>query len=413
MSNILDTLRTLYDTRGDDIEAWFESKRKKGAPFITTSVDLRHSGLRLAPVDTNLYPAGFNNLSLAARGRAGRYFESALRENFPAAGRILIIPENHTRNLGYLENLHVLTAILMDAGYEVRIGSLAFTEKTELTTLSGAALTQHALTKKDGKLITDDGFTANIILLNNDLTTGIHPLLENLTQPILPPPYMGWHLRRKSVHFYQYRRLIGQFTQLFDLDPWLLATESHHCGLVDFRDRAKLETVAKNVDRLLAITREKYARYGVVDEPYIFVKADSGTYGMGIMTVRSGAEMLELNKKERNKMQTVKEGANVGDIILQEGVPTIDMVDGKPAEPMVYMVDGLPVGGMYRVNGNRDATGNLNAAGMEFVGMCDEDEAKDSEHRPIKECDFRGYGLVAAVAALASAREDYGIAAFI
>ncbi len=62
MTQILETLKTLYNTRGDEIESWFKKARINAAPFFYTSVDLRHSGLRLAPVDTNLFPAGFNNL---------------------------------------------------------------------------------------------------------------------------------------------------------------------------------------------------------------------------------------------------------------------------------------------------------------------------------------------------------------
>jgi hypothetical protein len=62
---------------------------------------------------------------------------------------------------------------------------------------------------------------------------------------------------------------------------------------------------------------------------------------------------------------------------------------------------------MYRVNGARDATNNLNAAGMEFVGMCDEAETTDIARKSVKECDFRAYGLIAALAALAAPRENY------
>src|SRR5207253_2175522 len=97
--------------------------------------------------------------------------------------------------------------------------------------------------------------------------------------------------------------------------------------------------------------RAKHRQYGIADDPYVFVKADSGTYGMGIMTVRSGSEMMELNKKNRNKMQAVKEGTEVHAVIVQEGIATVDRVNDKPAEPMIYLIDGIPTGGMYRVNG--------------------------------------------------------------
>ena len=47
------------------IEAWFRQQWLiTPAPFYG-SVDLRNAGFKLAPVDTNLFPAGFNNLNPA------------------------------------------------------------------------------------------------------------------------------------------------------------------------------------------------------------------------------------------------------------------------------------------------------------------------------------------------------------
>src|SRR5258707_2296 len=99
MQPILDTLEHLYQHREEEIERWLGEQRAAGAPMVTTSVDLRHSGLRLAPVDTNLYPAGFQNLSPRAEIRAGGFLQRYLEEHFPQAKRMLIVPENHTRNL--------------------------------------------------------------------------------------------------------------------------------------------------------------------------------------------------------------------------------------------------------------------------------------------------------------------------
>jgi glutamate--cysteine ligase len=176
---------------------------------------------------------------------------------------------------------------------------------------------------------------------------------------------------------------------------------------VDFKERTGLDYIAREIETMLARAREKHRQYGINEAPYAYIKADSGTYGMGIMTVHAPEDVLELNKKERNKMQIIKEGARNAEVIIQEGIPTIDRVDGKPAEPMVYMIDGIPVGGMYRVNGNRDALGNLNASGMEFTGMCDESEDECGRWRSVRDCHFRSFGIVAAIAALAAGREDY------
>ena len=49
------------------IEAWFRQRWQETPAPITSSVDLRHAGFKLAPVDTNLFPAGFNNLNYFSR----------------------------------------------------------------------------------------------------------------------------------------------------------------------------------------------------------------------------------------------------------------------------------------------------------------------------------------------------------
>lgn len=409
MADILDTLKALEETRGNEIEQWFAAKRKALRPYFYSSVDLRYSSHKLAPVDTNLFPAGFNNLSPASRVRAANTIRDVFEERYPNAKRVIVVPENHTRNMGYLENLATLLSLLEEVGLEVRLGSLvAETGKPiELVSPSGRALVEYALKREGDVLSLDDGFTADVIIMNNDMSVGSPPLLENLTQPVVPPVAMGWYVRRKSVHFAAYRALVDDFCAQFGLDSWLLAAEFYQCGFVDFKERTGLDCVAKGIDKVLAKVREKYAQYGITDKPYVFVKADSGTYGMGIMTLTSSEEIFEMNKKERNKMQVIKEGMHVSEVIIQEGIPTVDVVQGKSAEPMVYMIDGIPVGGMYRVNGERDSYGNLNASGMEFTGMCGDTEGLPDSWKKVDSCHFRSFGIIAAMAALAAAREDY------
>lgn len=403
---ILDTLKHLNDTRGDDIEQWLMEKRVAAAPYFYTSVDLRHSGLRLAPVDTNLFPAGFNNLSPHSSARASRFIAAFLAEHYPEAKRIAIIPENHTRNLFYLENLSALLAIFERAGVEAQLGSLAATEPLTLQTHSGKSITEYPLVRRSNQLSLDD-FTPDLIVINNDMTSGAPKILEGLVQPVVPPVSMGWWQRRKSVHFAAYHTLMEDFAKRFGLDPWLLSANFHRCGLVDFKEREGLDCMARGVDAVLAVTREKYRQYGITDEPYVYVKAESGTYGMGVMTARTSQDILELNKKERNKMQVIKEGARVSEVIIQEGIPTVDRVDGNPAEPLMYLIDGIPAGGLWRVNANRDVLNNLNAPGMSFTGMCDEAEDECGQWKTLEDCHFRSFGIVTAIAALAAAREDY------
>jgi glutamate--cysteine ligase len=411
MLAILDTLKALDESRHGDIEQWFAAKRKKLAPFLYTSVDIRHSGLRLAPVDTNLYPAGFHNLSPQGLRRAARFFGHFIAERHAHSKRVLIIPENHTRNLSYLDNLATLLSLFQEAGKDTRIGSLVAAPNTPimLTSASGKTVIEYPLVKKDGMLMLEDGFVPDLIVLNNDMTAGVSDMLQDISQPIVPPPEMGWWRRRKSVHFAAYKNLASEFAQAFSLDPWLISAEFHSCGRVDFKEEQGLDCVAKGVDKVLARAHEKHKQYGITQDPYVFIKADSGTYGMGIMTARSGDELLSINKKTRNKMHVIKEGTEISEVIIQEGIPTVDTVNGKPSEPMVYLIDGIPAGGMYRVNGNRDAMNNLNAVGMEFTGMCDEIEDEQGQWKAVQGCHFRSYGIIASIAALAAAHENYNV----
>jgi len=407
MSFIIDRLDSLLKERAEEIENWLMKKREIRQPFLYSSVDLRHSGYKLTPVDTNLFPAGFNNLSEAAKARAIRFFDRRLLEMQPNPQKILIIPENHTRNLGYLENLFILSGLLSQTGREVVIGNVASEAPLTLETLSGATITQYPVSQHNGKLVTQNGFIPDMIILNNDCTGGVPAVLENISQPIEPPFWMGWYNRRKSEHFRAYEAIATEFAEHFGFDPWFITAIWHRCAIVDFKDQKHIESAVAGVDKVIAQITEKYAEHGVKDKPYVFVKADSGTYGMGIMTVSSGEELRELNKKTRNKMNIVKEGVQNTEVIIQEGVPTIDKVGDSPAEAMLYLVDGIPIGGAYRVNDERDALSNLNANGMRFVGMCDESEFDETSRIKITNCNFHVFGLVSALATLAASDEVY------
>jgi glutamate--cysteine ligase len=407
-SGAIALLEALLSQRGEDVTRWFEKLRARaGVPFYS-SVDLRHAGFKLAPVDTNLFPAGFNHLSAAARARAVMRIRARLQGG--NISRVLIIPENHTRNQGYLDNLHALETLLMEAGAQVQIGSLIAPQgqPIHLASSSGAAIIEQPLTRAQNTLMSGDGFAPELILLNNDLTSGLPEILRGVTQKIEPRPSLGWHRRRKSIHFDAYDKLAQEFAQMFDLDPWLITTESHKCGRIDFGSRQGLDCVAVGVEKVLHRVRVHYRHYGIAAEPYVFIKSDSGTYGMGIMTAYSGDEVIEMNKKTRNKMDVIKEGTQSTEVLIQEGVPTIDRVEGAPAEPMLYLVDGYAVGGAYRVNRERDAEGNLNATGMFFAGMCDASETADTEKVAVSPCSFGAFGLISALASLAVPQEEYG-----
>lgn len=392
------------------IERWLRTQWLEHTPPFYASVDLRNAGFKLAPVDTNLFPGGFNNLNPAFMPLCVQAAMSAVEKVCPEARNLLLIPENHTRNQFYLQNVASLANILRHAGLNVRIGSLLpeITEPTTLELADGAKLLLEPV-KRSGRRIGLDGFEPCAVLLNNDLSGGVPEILQDLNEQFLIPPlHAGWHVRRKSEHFTAYDRVVNAFATEFGIDPWLLNPYFGVCGRINFQERTGEECLALNVEALLMRIRAKYSEYGIKSEPFVIVKADAGTYGMGVMTVRDPEEVKGLNRKQRNKMAVVKEGLQVSEVIIQEGVPTFETVDEGTAEPVVYMIDRYVVGGFYRVNTARGIDENLNAPGMHFKPLAFEtgcslpDCSQAPDSAPNR---FYAYGVVARLALLAASLE--------
>jgi glutamate--cysteine ligase len=393
------------------IERWFRLKwQDHEAPFYG-SVDLRNAGYKLAPVDMNLFPGGFNNLSDEMLPLAVQAAQSAIEHRCPDARNLLLVPERHTRNVFYLMNVAQLARILRTTGVEVRIGSLS-EEVQQPTTISlpgGDALTLEPLERR-GDRVGLPGFDPCVVLLNNDLSAGLPPVLRGLADQVLVPPlHAGWAVRRKSHHFAAYDEVAAEFARLLSIDPWLINPYFARCSQVDFHARAGEDCLAESVELVLSRIAAKYAENGISDRPFVIVKADAGTYGMGIMTVRDPAEVRDLNRKQRNKMAVVKEGLQVSDVIIQEGVPTVERVEDGVAEPVVYMIDRSVVGGFYRVHKERGIDENLNAPGAQFVplafaGSCILPDCKAAPGTAAPNR-FYSYGVVARLALLASALE--------
>ena len=393
------------------IEAWFRSAwRETHAPFYA-SVDLRNAGYKIAPVDTNLFPAGFNNLNPAFEPLCIQAIQLAVEHLEKPVDKILIVPENHTRNLFYLENIASLQSMIEKAGFETRIGSLMsdIDGPTRLDLESSRSVLLEPVQRDQDRVFVSD-FNPDLILLNNDLAVGKPEILNNIEQVITPPMSLGWSTRLKSSHFTFYQQVAQEFAALIDIDPWLIDPMFRNCGEVDFMKRNGVDCLSRNVESLLNGIRSKYDEHNVDCDPFVMIKADAGTYGMGVMTIRSPDEIAELNRKERTKMATTKEGQKVSQVIIQEGVYTHETwgEEETVAEPVVYMVDHQVVGGFYRVHEKRSASQNLNAPGMRFEPLAFDDCCISPDPNQDTDCRqnrFYTYGVIARLASLAATRE--------
>lgn len=408
MLKITEILSQKISANSPAIAGFFAKKFQENPALFYNSVDLRHCEFKIAPVDTNCFPAGFNNLSDSSKTKAKKITADFFAKNFPTAKKILIIPESHTRNLRYLENVRYLQEILA-VEKEVLVGSLLaeITAKTEIDLENGHFLALHPLQKNGGK-ISVAGSEADLIILNNDLTDGIPEILQNIQTPIIPSPNMGWHRRTKSAHFAIYNQLASELATILDIDPWLISTMQASHQHVDFKEQTGLEALAKNVDLMLANLQKKYQEYGIKDEPYCYIKADNGTYGIAVWPVFSGQDVLEINKKERNKMNMLKGSVQTTHVMIQEGVKTLDKIDNKIAEPMIYLINGEVVANLFRANESRDEKISLNASGASFFDL--ENLAENQLNLGLEKNKMIPiYALIARLAALAAAIENQQI----
>ncbi len=398
------TLTPLLESKRAEITAWMSQKRSEVPIPIYGSVDIRDAGWKISVVDANHFPAGFNNISSEDKPSLGTLLRTHIQREYTDCQWVHLYPESHTRNKGYIENLITLKELLEIAGFRCTVGSVDFAELGHLIGLSGALkLDQVESKKKDGKeILLIDGQTPDLILLNNDLTEGIVAGLGS--QIVSPPPSMGWHRRRKSQHYEVLREYVEEIAQMIGIDSWHFMADWFVSKNKCLEKEACRIELAAEVDTFLEALRQKYQSLGVVREPVAFIKNDRGTYGLGIMTVRSGSELLELSNRKMNRLMYSKGGVDVENFLIQEGIPTILVnEDGAPVEPVVYLVDGQAASWFYRINPKKSDIDNLNSPSAQFESFS-QSGGQYGEHA------HGWHALVAELSMLAMGREllSYG-----
>src|SRR3989338_8951244 len=116
-----------------EIHEWLASHEASKELPLYSSVDIRDAGFKIAVIDTNLFPAGFNNLCDHGIEDSIKFLRRAILQRVPKCRDILIVAEEHTRNTWYLENIRILQQIieqarLLDgqAGFNVKIATFFF-----------------------------------------------------------------------------------------------------------------------------------------------------------------------------------------------------------------------------------------------------------------------------------------------
>ncbi len=342
------------------IERWFRLEWMEHTPPFYSSVDVRNAGFKLAPVDTHLFPGGWNNLTPAMLPLAVQAAMVAIEKICPEAKNLLLIPENHSNNASntfYLSSIAQLRRIFHMAGLHVRIGSIDpdIKQNTTVALPNGESIVLEPVIRSAKRLGLKD-FDPCTILLNHELTKGLPGILEELhEQFVLPPLHASGSIRRKSTHYKTYDDVCKRFGKLLGVDPWLINPMYLTCTDAD---------LTACVDTLLAKIKKKYKEYGISDKPFVVVKNNHSSSpdkhaGTGVLMLRQSSEL-----KDHHDIASFK-----GELVVQEGVLTKERMNDIVAEPVVYMMDRYVVGGFYRVHADRGMDENLCSPGSRYVPL--------------------------------------------
>lgn len=362
------------------------------------SIDIRESHFKSSPVDNNIFPAGFNNIS----SHSIEKFSQILKEYFRINNikTVILVGEDHTRNAGYLQNLKILHNAIQNAGAKCDITTLTLEEHT-------IQVDENTITIQELKLIdcqkvcTKNILNPDLIILNNDLSgqqaQECSKLKAMLTMSnIMPAANMGWNNRKKSSHFIEYQNIAEDLAQNIGFDSWLINAYFTTAQCLDFSNQTELQNIADAASDLLKKIKNKYKEYKISQIPALFLKSESGTYGLGVEKINDPQDILNPNRTFRKKILYNKSKIANTEFLIQEAVPTNININEGTAECTIYTVHGKPFGGFYRTHKQKNTMDNLNSKGAEFFPL----EIEKAENPST-------LNLIAMLSAIACAKEKF------
>jgi len=397
------------------IERWFRLEWMEHTPPIYAAIDIRNAGFKVAPTDTNLYPADWHNLAGDVLPLAVQAAQAAIEKICPEARNLLIVPKNGTPSDSDLANLARLRQIFGMVGLNVRYGSIdPALKKNAVYPLPEGDDTGGPITFEPAQRIGPSALRLGLkhfdpctILLNNPLAAGAPGILEDLyEQYLLPPLQAGWTVRRMSRHYQCHDDICKRFGKLLGLDPWLIHPLFAACGEIAPGARPDAAVLREQVHALLAKIRRKYREYGIHDKPFAIIKARG--HPLHLVTVRDVKELdalLERLPKCKGDADQAAFGPAAGDLLVQEGIAEAGQIDGAAAEPVVYTIDRYVVGGYHRLR-QQQAGPHGHYVPLAFPGSVQPPRLARPGHDEIAASNrFYLYGVVGRLALVAASYE--------
>lgn len=390
-----------------NVQNWFKTKLEQIPYPIYSSYDIRDSGCKISNVDANIYPAGFNNICPTDLEAAPWLLKNYIHQHYGANfKRFVIVTEEHSKNPYYWHNIATLKKIFIEAGFSAE---LAFAGKLDaplkMESVVGETLLVHSGDPETSSFLKE--FQPDLFISNNDFSDEKAAWGSKVKTPINPPRELGWYHRKKSDYFYFYNELVNEFCKLIGVQPFYMEIKTELFSEFNLENEESNKKLANQIDAFLATLELSYKQMGVQYPPFVYIKNNSGTYGLGVIKVHSGEEYLNLNYNNRKKMKAAKGGRSIEEVIIQEGIPSIIKDDaGVTAEPVIYMLGHELVGGFLRTHSAKSETESLNSPGAVYKRLCVSDLAVNARGCPNENV----YGWCAKLGLLAIAREGKKLA---
>ncbi len=399
--SIKSKLHDLFIEKSDKIDSWFKSNISNEEYPFYCSFDIRESDHKMAPVDANMFPAGFNNICQDDRDAMGELLDRCMNFKDLNFKNIGIFCENHKNNLYYWDNVHALKVLFEEKGFSVFILIPELVpEQLGLESASGHLVEFSKPVLKNSKVFVGEQ-ELDFILINNDLSSDYDSWIKEASTKMLPPIEMGWNKRNKQSFFDHYNQVVEEFSDCIGIDKNHLSLETQTFNEFDINEKESLLKLSELAESLNDDLKSSYSQSGFDEKPYLFVKNNRGTYGLGVLEVTEPSDILSWNYKSRKKMKASKGGGGVSSVIVQEGIPTTLKADDSPAEAVIYLLGCGLAGGFLRTNKRKDSFDSLNAPGAVFERMCFSDYEFEKEDRSLENV----YGIIARLGALALSRE--------
>lgn len=344
----------------EEVEHWFFEKTKDQYIPFYSSFDIRDSNFKIACVDANIFPAGFNNICEEDQAHTSKLIKNYLEKNHNSVKNIILLAEEHTRNLYYWDNIFVIKSLIEKAGWPttVCVPGKQIKAPQKITTAGGREISVYLLNEQKDSLI----------ISNNDFSEKYNLAPQSEYNP---PLKMGWLSRRKHHFFQEYNLLAEEFAHLLQIDPWHLTIETKLFSPFDMSSKDNLHQLKKETIHIIDHLKKKQQNLQIPDEPYLFLKNNSGTYGLGIMSIHDPESLNQWSYKARKKMKASKGETKINEIIIQEGIPTsLHSLNHQSAEPVIYMLGSEVAGGFLRSHKTKNEKANLNSPGAVFRKMC-------------------------------------------